>query len=351
MAGIQIARLSILFLALWSVNAFSVIQSGTIASKIRKQSLRSFNSWNDDDAQDPNTWISSTWDKEEEWDTTLRQRKDDSYWSVETSSSTAGTPPIEDEAEDEELLLDIVASQGAAEVSFNAREAERAYKVRQMEEWGFDRDTIASALDVAVEETAEESVQTFWEESYDDVDDPLEVESHAKVPRDPDTNEPLRSQMVYVDEHTCIGCTNCAMIAQSTFFMEEENGRARVFEQWGDDEATIQTAIDTCPVDCIHYVPYPELVRLEVQRRDQHINVLAGLVSRAERGAGSGLMSSTPRSFGNKRFTGAPRVSRNYYDNEDARLELERQEKLRLFKDKRRMLEEERRRDNKVVDL
>jgi ferredoxin len=25
-------------------------------------------------------------------------------------------------------------------------------------------------------------------------------------------------QMVYVDEHTCIGCTNCAMIAQSTFF-------------------------------------------------------------------------------------------------------------------------------------
>jgi ferredoxin len=36
---------------------------------------------------------------------------------------------------------------------------------------------------------------------------------------DPDTEEPVRAQMVYVDEVTCIGCTNCAQIAQSTFFM------------------------------------------------------------------------------------------------------------------------------------
>ena len=69
--------------------------------------------------------------------------------------------------------------------------------------------------------------------------------------------------MVYVDEVTCIGCTNCAMIAQSTFFMEPEHGRARVFEQWGDDDETIQVAIETCPVDCIHYVPYEELKSLE----------------------------------------------------------------------------------------
>ena len=54
--------------------------------------------------------------------------------------------------------------------------------------------------------------------------------------------------------------------------MEEELGRARVFEQWGDDDETIQIAIETCPVDCIHYIPYDELVRLEVERRDQNIN-------------------------------------------------------------------------------
>jgi len=74
------------------------------------------------------------------------------------------------------------------------------------------------------------------------------------------------------------------MIAQSTFFMDDEHGRARVFQQWGDDEETIQIAIETCPVDCIHYVPYDELVSLEVERRDQNINFKARLVSQAENG-------------------------------------------------------------------
>jgi len=85
------------------------------------------------------------------------------------------------------------------------------------------------------------------------------------------------------------------MIAQSTFFMEPENGRARVFEQWGDDETTIEIAMETCPVDCIHYVTYPDLVQLEIQRREQYINVLAGLVSRAERGARDSGFMSTPK--------------------------------------------------------
>jgi len=342
MKGITI--LILLPSVLWSVHAFS-ITTGTIQGKYRASSLRYSNSWDDNDAQNSNTWLSSTWQEEEDWDTKLSKRQDDSY--LPAKDTTTATPSEDSSTEE---LLDILATQGAIEVVFNAREAERANTVRQMEEWGFERSTIASALDVAVEEKADESVQAYWEDSYLDVDDPLTVESHAKVPRDPDTKEPIRSQMVYVDEHACIGCTNCAMVAQSTFFMEEENGRARVFEQWGDDDETIQIAIETCPVDCIHYVPYPELAQLEVKRRDQYINVLAGLVSRAERGAGSGLTSSTPRSFGSKQFTDAPRVSRTY-DKEEARLDLEAKEKLRLFKDRRRILEEERRRDNKVVDL
>ena len=140
------------------------------------------------------------------------------------------------------------------------------------------------------------------------------------------------------------------MIAQSTFFMEEENGRARVFEQWGDDETTIQIAIDTCPVDCIHYVPYDELVQLELRRRDQFINVLAGLASRAERGAGSGLMSSTPRSFGSKEFTSAPRISRLERNSQVAKSEAKK-EAERRFKARRRQLEDDRRRANKIADL
>jgi ferredoxin len=81
-----------------------------------------------------------------------------------------------------------------------------------------------------------------------------------------------------------IGCTNCAMIAQSTFLMNSEHGRARVFQQWGDDDETIQIAIETCPVDCIHYIPYDELVSLEVDRRGQNINAKARLVSQGEYG-------------------------------------------------------------------
>ena len=39
----------------------------------------------------------------------------------------------------------------------------------------------------------------------------------------------------YVDESACIGCTYCADIARGTFFMHEEAGRARVFDQGGDN--------------------------------------------------------------------------------------------------------------------
>ena len=178
-----------------------------IRSPLSPSPLWYSNSWDGDgddddgDAHNSNTWPSSTYDEEEDWDTKFSQRQDSSYWS---ESPAPATPSKNDTAEE---LLDILASQGSTEVAFNDREAERADKVRQMEERGFKRSTIASVLDVAVEELADVGVQRYWEDSYLDMDDPLTVESHAKVPRDPDTNEPVRSQMVYVDEHACIGCT------------------------------------------------------------------------------------------------------------------------------------------------
>ena len=107
------------------------------------------------------------------------------------------------------------------------------------------------------------------------------ADSHELV--ETDTNgEPLYERFVYVDEHACIGCTNCACVAQSTFFMEDEHGRARVFQQNGDSQEIIEEAIDTCPVNCIHYVPWEELIGLEVQRRGQVINNKARLVNQQE---------------------------------------------------------------------
>ena len=75
----------------------------------------------------------------------------------------------------------------------------------------------------------------------------------------------LRSKAVWVDESLCIGCTYCSCVATNTFGMESVNGRARVFRQDGDSDELIQEAIGTCPVNCIHWVPFEKLDELRSQ--------------------------------------------------------------------------------------
>lgn len=70
-------------------------------------------------------------------------------------------------------------------------------------------------------------------------------------------------EFTFVDEFTCIGCRNCTNVAPKTFMIEEEFGRARVFNQNGSNEALVDEAIDTCPVNCIHKVNAPQLSLLE----------------------------------------------------------------------------------------
>lgn len=91
---------------------------------------------------------------------------------------------------------------------------------------------------------------------------------------EPELGGALRQKGVYVDELTCIGCKHCSHVAHNTFFIEESYGRARVFRQDGDTSALIQEAIDTCPVNCIHWVDYTELKRLEAERQEQVIPVV-----------------------------------------------------------------------------
>jgi len=192
--------------------------------------------------------------------------------------------------DDGESWLDQLAQITADEIEFIDTETERADMQRQMLERGYSSGAIEATLGLATDDALEREL--FDNEALDfieadiDLEDLKKVESHTRVELDEETGEPIRTQMVYVDEHTCIGCTNCAMVAQSTFFMEEDMGRARVFQQWGDDDETIQVAIETCPVDCIHYVPYEELKRLEIDRRGQNINFKARLVSQGEYGGG-----------------------------------------------------------------
>ncbi len=81
----------------------------------------------------------------------------------------------------------------------------------------------------------------------------------------------LRQKAVWVDEAVCIGCRYCAHVAGHTFVVEEAWGRSRAIRQDGDSTETIQEAIDTCPVDCIHWVRYEELPALEEQCRSQEL--------------------------------------------------------------------------------
>lgn len=81
----------------------------------------------------------------------------------------------------------------------------------------------------------------------------------------------LRQKAVWVDEAVCIGCRYCAHVATNTFVVESDWGRSRALRQDGDSTERIQEAIDTCPVDCIHWVPYEDLPTLEARLQEQEM--------------------------------------------------------------------------------
>ena len=57
---------------------------------------------------------------------------------------------------------------------------------------------------------------------------------------------------VYVDQEICIGCGLCVSIVPEVFQLNDA-GVSEVKQQAGANEAKIQEAIDSCPVNCIHW--------------------------------------------------------------------------------------------------
>ncbi|KAM3098676.1 ferredoxin [Phormidesmis sp. 146-35] len=98
-------------------------------------------------------------------------------------------------------------------------------------------------------------------------------DSEARSGLEPELGGAFRQKGVYVDELTCIGCLHCAHVARNTFYIEPDYGRSRAIRQDGDPEELIQEAIDTCPVDCIHWVDFTQLKKLEEDRKYQVIPV------------------------------------------------------------------------------
>lgn len=106
-------------------------------------------------------------------------------------------------------------------------------------------------------------------------------QADSRTGLEPELGGQLRQKGVYVDEITCIGCKHCAHVARNTFYIEPDYGRSRVYRQDGDSEEIIQEAIDTCPVDCIHWVDYTELKQLEADRKHQVIPIAGFPVDKA----------------------------------------------------------------------
>jgi hypothetical protein len=164
-------------------------------------------SWDDSSSTNSNEWASSNdnYEEQEDWQELLARKNDGSFWSDfapssesnETLPSAAGDAMMVDEAE---AWLDTLASISAEEVEFNIVEADKADKVRQMQEWGFETKTIENTFGVAMDDTLEkedvEGMKTYRQESYLEDEDWKKVESHTKVEKDPETGEPIRQQMV-----------------------------------------------------------------------------------------------------------------------------------------------------------
>jgi len=55
-----------------------------------------------------------------------------------------------------------------------------------------------------------------------------------------------------VDPDLCTGCGLCVDIAPNTFELNDE-GISEVIDPEGDDEETIQEAIDSCPAEAISW--------------------------------------------------------------------------------------------------
>ena len=159
-----------------------------------------------------------------------------------------------------------------------------------------------------------EKIQAVPEESEKEYG---EVDSHLLIERDK-RGRPAHAGYTYVDEQTCVGCYNCAMVAPATFFMEDTYGSARVFHQHGDAAEIIEEAIDTCPVDCIHAVSYDELERLEIERRDQVINFAGRNMARAE---GKNIMVASMTSSAGGRFSRVQEFEEIVEDDEFRRRE------------------------------
>lgn len=170
--------------------------------------------------RDANRWRESTDTpmSGDDWLDTLESKKDGSFWNTfepspetetTTSSTTTGAESSStiaiSEEDQEEAWLDTLAALSAEEVEYNQKDNEKADMARKMQEWNFSPEVIEATVGVATtleKEQVDAGMQAYMETTYEEEIDMETVESHTTVELDEETGEPIRQQMVYVDEHT-----------------------------------------------------------------------------------------------------------------------------------------------------
>ncbi|XP_047939506.1 chaperone protein dnaJ C76, chloroplastic isoform X1 [Salvia hispanica] len=120
----------------------------------------------------------------------------------------------------------------------------------------------------------------FINEVYEILSDPVqrmvydEIHGYALTAINPFFDDSSTKDHVFVDEFSCIGCKNCANVCSEVFAIEEDFGRARAYNQAGMLDK-VQQAVESCPVDCIHWTSAAQLSLLEDEmRRVERVNLI-----------------------------------------------------------------------------
>jgi ferredoxin len=61
------------------------------------------------------------------------------------------------------------------------------------------------------------------------------------------------AKKVYIETEECIGCESCVELCPDVFGFDEDEEKAYVIKPEGGDEACTDEAMETCPVECIHW--------------------------------------------------------------------------------------------------
>jgi ferredoxin len=61
------------------------------------------------------------------------------------------------------------------------------------------------------------------------------------------------ARRVVIDSEECIGCESCVELCAEVFAFNEDEEKAEVIMPEGGPEDCIEEAMETCPVECIHW--------------------------------------------------------------------------------------------------